>query len=409
MLTWIREKFGTAVIGGIIGLIAFVFVFYGIFSPKSTRGLGDGAVAGTVNGDPISLSEFHRTYQQKLEFFKNMMGGANINDDMLKQFHLREGVFRELVNKKLMLQEAQRLGMVPSDEEIRDRIAEMKVFQVNGQFDLGTYKKVLEANQYTPGGFERMMREDMSAAQWQDYFRNRTHVSDTEIKQQFMTNEDKRNVKFVLLTSDVGKKLVKVDPKEVEKFLATPEKVNLAQKQFDQKKTTTYKGKTFDQAKEEIAHDILAGEHTDEVRKNNDKVADEVLPLLTAQKAGDAKANAVLKQYGVEVKETGLVSRANPYLPGIGQADELMKDMWATPSPVDAKPKKYNSIGWVLVAMVVDAQRPDVAKIDATRDTLIKQIAAKKEREIYEAWTRKLMEKAKIDPNPSVVNEGEQS
>ena len=51
MLTWIREKFGTVVISCIIGLIGFVFVFLGVFSPKATRGLHEGAVAGTVNGE----------------------------------------------------------------------------------------------------------------------------------------------------------------------------------------------------------------------------------------------------------------------------------------------------------------------------------------------------------------------
>jgi hypothetical protein len=56
MLTWIREKFGKTIIGLIIGLLALVFVFYGVFSPKATRGIHEGAVAGTVNGDPISIT-----------------------------------------------------------------------------------------------------------------------------------------------------------------------------------------------------------------------------------------------------------------------------------------------------------------------------------------------------------------
>ena len=60
MLTWIREKFGTGIIYAIISFIAFVFVFYGVFSPKATRGLHEGSVAGTVNGDAITIAEFNR-------------------------------------------------------------------------------------------------------------------------------------------------------------------------------------------------------------------------------------------------------------------------------------------------------------------------------------------------------------
>ncbi|NBU20140.1 hypothetical protein EBS43_01810, partial [bacterium] len=62
MLAWIRNTFGTTGILGTTGLIAIVFIFYGVFTPKSTRGLHEGAVAGTVNGDAISLKEFNYEY-----------------------------------------------------------------------------------------------------------------------------------------------------------------------------------------------------------------------------------------------------------------------------------------------------------------------------------------------------------
>src|SRR4051794_15984750 len=121
MLSWIREKFGTVVIGGIIALIAFVFVFYGVFSPKSTRGLHEGAVAGTVNGDAISIADFNRELNRRMEFFKNF-GGGKLTDEQLKSFRIREGVFHEIANRKLMVQEAWRQGLVASDEEVREKI-----------------------------------------------------------------------------------------------------------------------------------------------------------------------------------------------------------------------------------------------------------------------------------------------
>ena len=102
MLNWIREKFGRAVIGGIITFIAFVSVFYGVFSPKATRGLHEGAVAGTVNGDPISIADFNRELNRRMEFFKNL-GGGKLSDEQLKSFRIREGVFQELANRKLMI------------------------------------------------------------------------------------------------------------------------------------------------------------------------------------------------------------------------------------------------------------------------------------------------------------------
>src|ERR1041385_469713 len=115
MLSWIREKFGTVVIGAIISLIAFVFVFYGVMNPRATRGMHEGAVAGTVNGEPISIQEFDRELRRRTEFFRGLMGGNKMTDDQLKAFKIRNMVFEELVRRKLLLQEADRQGLLASD------------------------------------------------------------------------------------------------------------------------------------------------------------------------------------------------------------------------------------------------------------------------------------------------------
>src|SRR3954452_20648108 len=107
MLAWIREKFGPMIAGVIIGFIAFVFIFFGVFSPKATRGLHEGAVAGTVNGDSISIAEFNRDLNRRMEFFKSL-GGGKLTEEQLKQFRIRESVFQELANRKVQIQEASR-------------------------------------------------------------------------------------------------------------------------------------------------------------------------------------------------------------------------------------------------------------------------------------------------------------
>ena len=53
MISVMRNKFGPIIIGGVIGLIAFVFIFYGIFMGPGPGGGGGGGgpgVAGEING-----------------------------------------------------------------------------------------------------------------------------------------------------------------------------------------------------------------------------------------------------------------------------------------------------------------------------------------------------------------------
>jgi parvulin-like peptidyl-prolyl isomerase len=408
MLSWIREKFGKTVIGLIVGLLALVFVFYGVFSPKATRGIHEGAVAGTVNGEPISIDEFERAYRRQLDFFKNMMGGQNISEQQMKAFHIRESVFNELVRRKVMIQEAEKQGNLPADEEVRDQIRQIPAFQKDGKFDISAYKQTLEANNYTPASFEQMLRDDLAVQRWENYFRDRVNVSDDEVKVEFLTTNNKRNIKFVLLTADVGKKDVKIDPAEVQKYLADTAHLNLAKSQFEAKKDKDYKGKNFDAVKEQIAHDLIASGKTDEIKKVNEQIAQKVQAVLTADKASDAQVNKILKPYGVEVKVTGLMNSETPYLPGFGNAKDLLADTFADKSPIDpaqgGKAKTYSSPSWVAVAVVSESQKPDMSKLDTDRPSLMKQITARKERDLFESWIKKAVDKSKVDTNVAVVN-----
>jgi parvulin-like peptidyl-prolyl isomerase len=403
MLTWIREKFGKAVIGGIITVIALVFVFYGVFNPRSTRGIHDGAVAGTVNGDPISISDFNRAYNRQMEMFKNMMGGANISAEQLKQFRIGESVFNELARRKIMIQEAEKQGNTPSDEEIRSQISAIPAFQANGKFDPAAYRQTLEANGYTPATFEEMVKQDLEVQRWESYFKNRVNVSDDEVKLQFLIDQDKRNIKYVLLTNEAGKKAINVDPAEVQKYLTDPAKLNLLKSQFEAKKDKQFKGKTFDDVKTDLARDVIAGSKVDEIKKANDKIAAEILPLLKADKSSDAQVNKILKPYGVEVKLTGLINQESQYIPGLGEAKDLQKDAF---SDKLGTAKIYPSSAWSAVAVVSETQKPDLTKLSSERMNLLHSITSRKEKDLFDSWIKKMSADAKIDPNPAVISGG---
>jgi parvulin-like peptidyl-prolyl isomerase len=399
-MQWVREKFGTLFTGAIIAFIAFIFVVSGVFSGSKTRGLGEGAVAGTVNGDSITLSEYNRALNQRMEFFKNM-GGGKLSDEQLKAFRVREGVFQELVRRKVVEQEAVKQGLEASDDEVMERIREIPAFQKDGQFDVETYKMTLASNNYTAGSFERMVRGDLSAQAWQSYFRNRTKVSNAELKQQFELNEDKRDIKYALISTEAARHAVKVDQAEVDKFLADPGKVNMAKGQWEAKKSDEYKNMTFDMAKPQIAREILASEKGEEVKKISDRLADQVVAAMTADKGSDSKVNAILKPIKAEVKSTGLMSAGQKMIPGAGEVPELFKDAFGASALT--KPRKYMTSAGIVVAVVTQTQKPDLSKLESSRSALIQQIAGKKQRAMYDDWLKRITAKANVDPNPAVM------
>ena len=327
----------------------------------------------------------------------------------MKAFQVKEGVFSELVNRRLMAQAAEEQGMTGSDEEVRDRIKDIPAFQKDGRFDSMTYKQVLAANNYTPSAFEKMIRDEISLQAWSRYFKERIHVSDAEVKDEYVQANDKRTLKYVLLTQDAIGKGIDVKPEEIQKFLADPNKISIAKGQFDTRKEREFKGKSFDQVKDIIAREAIVGGKLEEVRKLGEKLAKQAEGALTAEKSSDAKVNAMLKPYGVEVKTSAPLTRASQFIPGVGEAPDLLKDVFAAKSPINpadgGKAKAYNSAAWWVVAIVSDSQKPDLSKLDQSRDQLLEQIASRKERALYDAWMQGLVKHAKIEKNAQVVGE----
>jgi hypothetical protein len=204
------------------------------------------------------------------------------------------------------------------------------------------------------------------------------------------------------------KKDVTVSDEELKKFIADSAQLNIAKIKFDEGKNTLYKGQKFDDVKEKIARSILAENKTDEIQKKVTKMADDVLGIASKNASlADAKLDVLLKPYGLTVKTSGWLTRKSPYLPGFGESKELMSEAFAASGPLDLKkgghPKKFQSANRFLVAWVSESETADVAKLESERQALTQQIAQRKSMELYQAWLKKLTDKAKVDPNPSVL------
>lgn len=395
-----RERFGPIAITIIVGAIALVFTFSGVLSPDVGM---SGAVVGAVDGDPISLSEFSREYQRRMAFFQNL----KMNPAQLGGFNIKKNVFNELVNRRLQIAEAKRMGFMPSKAAVRDQIREMEVFKKDGQFDLLTYEQVLQANQFTPGTFERLIRSDLILRNWRVYFRKLVTVSQKEVEEEYRLSENKRKVKYVHLNSEVGRKgvLKKVSQAEVDAYLKDSSRKNLVKSRFEAKKTTSYKGKTFDQVKREIARDLIATSKVKETREFSEELARKVLERLGKSAASDKKVNELLKPYGVTVKTSSEMTLKNAYLPGVGEVKELTQDAFGSDQTLQSKGKVYSAVSGPLVALLVEEKTPDMNRLDRTEfKKIADRIVSQKQQELYGDWIESLEKKAKIVVNEDVLN-----
>jgi hypothetical protein len=294
-----------------------------------------------VNGQPITLGEFNRELSRRLEFFKNLGGG--LSEEQLQAFGLREQVFQELVQRRLLAQAAEKRGTDASDEEVRDRIRQIPAFLKDGRFDPILYKQVLQSNQYTVASFENQIREELLLQSWGRYFRSRVQVSDEELKREYQQTEDKRSLKVALVSPEMMAAGRIAPEADIQAWLNDKVKAKILQSQFETRKKTEFAGKTFEQVKEQLAREAVQKEFLAQAQGEAENLATRLALVLTADKGSDAKVNALLKGKGTEVR-TVSVNRSENSVPGAGDVPELLKEAFQAPqSPIQGKAKAFRS------------------------------------------------------------------
>jgi peptidyl-prolyl cis-trans isomerase D len=134
----------------LLTLVCIVFVFVG-FSPDSSF-LGRGGAAAEVNGDAISL----RDYKELLDRLESNQSG-----DREARRQNQETAVNILVSRSLIVQEAERLNIHVSDQEVAQELLNIEPFFEDGQFSRLRYKTYLRQARLTESEFEDRIRRDL--------------------------------------------------------------------------------------------------------------------------------------------------------------------------------------------------------------------------------------------------------
>jgi peptidyl-prolyl cis-trans isomerase D len=157
----------------IVGLVTVTFLFFGMY-PSNMGGTRAAKVGDTV----ITTEEVSRAYQNMYDNYKELLKDK-FNDSFAKS--LKSQALQELIVNRLLISEAERLGLQVSDEELQDSIVKMPAFSVNGKFDKRIYERILDRVNMTPSAFETSQRELLLRQKMEHLIRDGVAVSETEL------------------------------------------------------------------------------------------------------------------------------------------------------------------------------------------------------------------------------------
>ena len=164
MLQTIRSHSGSWVIKCILGAIVASFAFVGI--SDMIRGYGHGRPVATVGSGSISLEEFSHAYKQAVTRLQHMMKDA-VSSAQLKTMGIPEKVLENLIERTLMEQEIKTMGLVVSDQTVKDEIYAIPAFlNDKGKFNRTAFEQLLQSQGISEARFIQDVRKDLQHHQF---------------------------------------------------------------------------------------------------------------------------------------------------------------------------------------------------------------------------------------------------
>lgn len=172
----------------LVGIIILPFVFWGM--GDVFRG-GNQNVIATIESKKVGTQEF-----------VNYVSRLNLNQDQinnLKKTDLLERILSEYIGRKVMGLEIEKLGVVVSDNSIREIIKNDKLFYKDDKFSRTEYEKFLIKSGITAPQFEANIVEQEKRRQFLSSLAGGIVVPEILITQEFRKENQVKTIKYINL------------------------------------------------------------------------------------------------------------------------------------------------------------------------------------------------------------------
>ncbi len=241
MLDFVRNKQKSIIIklAFAIIILSFVIGYAMLTAPGGPDGEASSAEAAVVNGRSIAFTDFQTAYSNLYQLYQSIYQDQ-FNPELEKQLQLAEKAINSLIDQALMEEEAERLGLTVTHQELVDAIAQEEAFQVNGVFNKQRYLQVLAYQRMSSDAYEALKHNELLLDKVQQHFTSQVTVSDEDIEAEFRNNNEKINLAFVGLAPAKFEAKVTVTDAALEAYYAenqetfrVPEKVSIRYLQFE--------------------------------------------------------------------------------------------------------------------------------------------------------------------------------
>ncbi len=201
----------------LFGLLILSFAVWGI--GDMFRGGGQIAVVAEVGDIEIPRERFQRNLSSEINRVSAALG-TRIDAEQAMQFGLVNQVLSQMVTRALLDQQADDLGMVVTDEQIREAILEEPAFQDSlGNFSRERFIQVLRGSGLSEDEFIASLRRDVKRQQITSAFTGAVTVPAPLAEAMYRRNAQQRIARYIELPFDSVGEIEPPDDETLARFL----------------------------------------------------------------------------------------------------------------------------------------------------------------------------------------------
>jgi len=228
MLQTIREKLTGWAAFAVILIIGVPLVLSFVGGDYTVTGL---RFAARVNGEEIPAVEYQRDYQNRL-----LAAQQAAKDELPKEVEgrIKQEALDALVLNRVITQYVRDAGFRVTPSRVIDRVRNMDVFKVGGQFSRPAYDATLAAQGISPAVFEQEQQSILAASQLQQGLEESSFFTPAELRRLISLDQERRDVAYLVFDPKTLGAAITVSDADVQAYYAanadeflSPESANI--------------------------------------------------------------------------------------------------------------------------------------------------------------------------------------
>jgi peptidyl-prolyl cis-trans isomerase D len=295
MLESMRNQAQSWIAKVILGGIVLSFALWGVgdyFTGSQVEYVAE------VDGKPITDSTFSQAYERQLNAYRFKLG-KTFSRELAEESGLKESTIQILINRRLMLEEAQKMGLAAPETALMASLQANPAFQSPDGFDLNRYKVITRNMGYrTTRDYEDEQRLELMVNGLQQAVLASAHVNDRDIRENFDREFEQRVLSAIIVDPAGISKKIKIDDAQARAYFEahqqeyrSPLKVKLTAVEISSETFAT--DMAIEAADVEKAYDERIAEFTTPERRQARHILIKADSDEASLKAALDKANAV--------------------------------------------------------------------------------------------------------------------